>query len=501
MKHNRTRRMPQVFPALAVLTLLLTISGGVSASAENKPGRDLLGRIAEMTATSLQSLEASNPAQASESLTRFEPEWETVEDEVRAKNPDVYARIEVDFSRALAALEAAPPDVLLAKDALAGLAQAVRDYADGTVRTASAQNKQVISALVRLLRQSGAALAAGDQAQAADLMQSFIGLWPLVEGEVKTRSETVYSQVEDEMTRASALLLSGASARGRAADLISTMTERLEEAGRMTGYTAWDAGLILLREGMEALLLLAALLAMLKKTQSKGGERWVWAGTGAGILASIVLAVILGLAISAAAGSAREATEGFVGLASVALMVTVGAWLHRRSSLQAWATFMKGRVGGAIASGSMWSLFLLAFLAVVREGAESVVFYMGIAPSIPLPALMAGIAGALALLAVIGYLIIRFSVRLPLHYFFLVATLLIYYLAFKIAGQSVHALQMAGILPAHFAQRLPDVNFLGMSSTWETFVPQMAILLVILIEITITEVQRVVKSLRRATQA
>jgi high-affinity iron transporter len=132
------------------------------------------------------------------------------------------------------------------------------------------------------------------------------------------------------------------------------------------------------------------------------------------------------------------------------------------------------------------------------EGAETVVFYIGIAPAIPLLSLVAGILGAFALLVIIGFLIIRFSVRLPLHYFFLVATVLIYYLAFKIAGQSIHSLQLVGILPTHIATGLPAVNILGMSSTWETFVPQMAILIVILVEVVITETQRVMKNLKRA---
>jgi high-affinity iron transporter len=161
---------------------------------------------------------------------------------------------------------------------------------------------------------------------------------------------------------------------------------------------------------------------------------------------------------------------------------------------------MKNRVGGAIAAGSMWSLFLLSFLAVLREGAETVVFYIGIAPAISVVSLVTGIAGAFAVLAIIGFLIIRFSVRLPVHYFFLVATMLIYYLAFKIAGQSIHSLQLVGILPTHIATGLPAITILGMTSTWETFVPQMAILIVILVEVAITETQRVMKSLKRAAE-
>jgi high-affinity iron transporter len=470
----------------------------ILASTAGAADQQLLGSIDRIAAESLKSLQASNPAGAAENLKQFEPEWSKVEDGVRAKDPDVYARIEVASSRAAAALDAEPPDTARAEEALKGLASAVHDYGTGTGSSAAPPGTQGVSALLRLLQQSAAALSAGDEDQASDLLQSFIGLWPQVEGEVKSRSEMAYTQIEAEMTRAAALLLSGPSARGHAADLIATITGQLEDVQQKSGYTVWDAGLILLREGMEALLLLAALLAMLRKTENKGGARWVWAGAGAGLLASAVLAVLLGLVITAAAGAAREGTEGFVGLASVTLMVTVGAWLHRRSGLQAWNAFMKNKVGSAIAAGSMWSLFVLSFLAVLREGAETVVFYIGIAPAIPLLSLVAGILGAFALLVIIGFLIIRFSVRLPLHYFFLVATVLIYYLAFKIAGQSIHSLQLVGILPTHIATGLPAVNILGMSSTWETFVPQMAILIVILVEVVITETQRVMKNLKRA---
>jgi len=492
----RLKTFPRTITSILVIALFLILAAGAGAS-----DRDLLGAIGRIATESLQSLQASGPAGAAESLKQFEPEWSKVEDRVRANDPDVYARIEVESSRAAAALEAEPPDRARAEDALKGLTLAAGDYGSGTGASAASFGKQGVSALLRLLQQSAAALSAGYEDQASDLIQSFIGLWPQVEGEVKSRSAMVYTEVEAEMTRAAALLLSGPSARGHAADLIATMTGQLEDVRQKPGYTVWDAGLILLREGMEALLLLAALLAVLRKTESKGGARWVWAGAGAGLLSSAALAVVLGLVITAAAGATREGTEGFVGLASVALMVTVGAWLHRRAGLQAWTAFMKNRVGGAIAAGSMWSLFLLSFLAVLREGAETVVFYIGIAPAIPLLSLVGGILGAFALLVIVGFLIIRFSVRLPLHYFFLVATVLIYYLAFKIAGQSIHSLQLVGILPTHIATGLPAVNILGMTSTWETFVPQMAILIVILVEVAITETQRVLKNMKRATAA
>ncbi len=90
----------------------------------------------------------------------------------------------------------------------------------------------------------------------------------------------------------------------------------------------------------------------------------------------------------------------------------------------------------------------------------------------------------------IGFLVIRFSARLPLHWFFLVATVLIYYLAFKIAGESIHSLQIAGVIPSHYADHLPTVGPLGMSQTWETFVLQAVVLVLVLAEVVTTEARR-----------
>jgi len=217
----------------------------------------------------------------------------------------------------------------------------------------------------------------------------------------------------------------------------------------------------------------------------------VWAGAGSGLVLSAALAVLLGLLISAAAAaSARESLEGFVGLASVLLMVTVGAWLHRRASLKAWNSYLQSTAGRAIAAGSTWGFFSLALLAVLREGAETVILLIGIEAGIGAAQLAIGVGAALLALVVIGFLLIRFSARLPLHWFFLVATVLIYYLAFKIAGESIHALQVAGVIPSHYAGALPALGPLGMSQTWETFLLQAVILVLVLAEVVTTEARR-----------
>ncbi len=447
--------------------------------------------IAALASNALARVALQDAAGAAAVLGGFEKAWSPIEDGIRSKNIGVYARVEVDSSRAEAALQATPPDLAVAKQALEGLQAAAGDYASGTGAPAAATGKEGLSALITVITQVKQALAAGETDQASDLMNSFQEMWPIAEGAVQTRSQQAYSTLEKEITEASALLLSGPGARDRAADVVGSMAAQLEGLTARSGYSAVDAAFILLREGMEALLVLAALLAALRKTGSRDGPRWVWAGAGTGLVASGVVAIVLVSAIAAAtAGTARETMEGFVGIASVAVMVSVGAWLHSRSNLQAWNGFLKGKVGTAIAGGRMWSIYALALFAVLREGAEAVVFYIGIAQGIGLAQLVIGIAAAIVLLGVIGFLIIRFSVRLPLHWVFLVATVLIYDLAIKITGESVRALQAAAVLPSHFVDWLPAIGFLGTSPTWEAFVPQLVVLALVLAEIAVTETRR-----------
>jgi high-affinity iron transporter len=154
-----------------------------------------------------------------------------------------------------------------------------------------------------------------------------------------------------------------------------------------------------------------------------------------------------------------------------------------------------------VAAGGTWSFFALALFAILREGAEAVVFFLGIAPGISPGQLLAGVGAALVVLAALGYLLIRFSVKLPLHWLFLAATVLIYYVAFKVAGEAVRSLQIAGIMPAHDVPGLPSARFLGMTPTWETFVPQAAVLFLVIGEVTLTELRRARAAWKKAQAA
>jgi high-affinity iron transporter len=242
-------------------------------------------------------------------------------------------------------------------------------------------------------------------------------------------------------------------------------------------YGVFDAAVILLREGLEALLVIAALLAFLTKTGHVEQRRWIWAGGGAGILASVAIALVANVVFArAAAGTNRELLEGITGLFAAGMLIYVSFWLHSKAKLGAWQEYIRAKSTAALARNSLLSLALIAFLAVFREGAETVLFYVGIASSIALGDLLAGLAIGAAGLAAIGVLMLAFGVRVPIRPFFLGTSLLLYYLAFKFVGTGLHALQVAGLLPATAKPFLPNWDLVGLYPTVETTLVQVAIL-------------------------
>ncbi|NGQ94960.1 FTR1 family iron permease [Brevibacillus sp. SYP-B805] len=472
----------------------LTKATDAYVAAQESPGSKADGKAAASSLLPVlqQCLDAVHQEQfpkARSAFKRFDSQWSKVEAAIRSDNTGVYGDIETKMSLARIALQAEPPKAEAAAAGITDLMKTIEDYAKGKVHQPSQDAGQhTINDALLLLQKAQEAVRAGQHAAAAEQMQAFIRLWPSVEGAVQTRAPDVYTRIETQMTEAAADLQSSPPKGEAASAVIAAMQAELEPFRNAAGYSAWDAALILLREGMEALLVLAALLAFLHRSNNASKQKWVWSGAAAGLAASGALAILLTYLIAGvAAGSTRELLEGITGLASVVMMLTVGVWLHGKSQMAAWNQYIHQQVGVALASGNLWSLFLVAGLAILREGAETTIFYIGIAPSIEPVQLVIGIAGAMAVLVLVGYAMVKGSVRLPVRQFFLLATLLIYYLVFKFLGQSVHALQVAGSLSAHPVTYLPTWSWLGVYPTWESAVPQLVVLVFIVVQMIRTE--------------
>ncbi|WP_054976963.1 FTR1 family protein [Paenibacillus sp. A3] len=472
----------EAYQAVSKLTKAIGRFAGAGAKKEPKAdGKQAAGALLPILRQTQTDVRNSDWDKARSRYKHFDSQWSKSEAAIRSDPSGVYGEIETKLSLLRIALQAEPPKAEAADKGIGELIQLIDDYASGKLREdAAASGKQSVSDALAILQKAADAIGAGRNAEAADQLQAFIRIWPSVEGEVRTRAPDTYDRIEREMTEAASRLLSTPPQPEEAGRIVSEMQTELQPFTAQTSYSAWDAAIILLREGLEALLVLAALLAFLRRTGNASKQGWVWSGGAAGLLLSGGLAIALTFTIAnVASGSTRELVEGITGLVSVVLMLTVGAWLHRKSHVETWNRYVKDRVGVALAGGSLWSLFLVAALSILREGAETAIFYIGMAPSIDPAQLALGIGSAAVLLILLGFVIVRGSVLLPIRPFFLGATVLIYYLVLKFLGQSIHALQIAGQVPAHVPGYLPSWNWLGVYPTWETFVPQLLVLLFI----------------------
>ncbi len=246
-------------------------------------------------------------------------------------------------------------------------------------------------------------------------------------------------------------------------------------------YSIWDSALILLREGLEALLIILALVSFLNKSGQTSLRKWIYIGALAGVVLSAVAAVLMSTIFhSATVDTNREIMEGYVGLVAAAMMIGVGIWLHSKSNVASWNRYISKQMGNAISSGSVFAMAAVSFLSVFREGAETLVFYAGIAPKMATSQFILGIVLALVILAVIAIVLFKASGKIAIHKLFAVATVLIYVLAFKIIGVSLHTLQLRDSVPTTIVDGLPVISLIGFYPTLETMIGQ-AILLVLVV--------------------
>ncbi|WP_018393422.1 FTR1 family protein [Bacillus sp. 37MA] len=225
---------------------------------------------------------------------------------------------------------------------------------------------------------------------------------------------------------------------------------------------------------------MSSFVAFLAKTGQTAAEKWIWIGAAGGVGASIVMALILNYLFSGLSGaSGREYMEEFAGIAAVVMMIGVGMWMHGKSNMKKWTRFVDQSMGKAAASGSIVSFAVISFLSVFREGAETIIFYAGMAPNMSVSALVTGIVSAIIVVSAAGFLVMKYSVKIPLRPFFIGAAMFIYVRAFKILGKSIHSLQVAGAIDTHQASYVPFIDMIGLYPTIETVVPQIVLLILI----------------------
>ncbi|HEV8265152.1 MAG TPA: cytochrome c/FTR1 family iron permease [Gemmatimonadales bacterium] len=240
---------------------------------------------------------------------------------------------------------------------------------------------------------------------------------------------------------------------------------------------------LMVREGFEAILIVAALMTFLTKAGAAERRRDVGRGAWLAVAASLVTWVLVELLFHVSAGQ-REAIEGFTMLVATAVLFYVSYWLLSKIEVAKWTAFVKDKMASALSSGSGLALSAVAFLAVYREGFETILFYKALFTSAggagTMPVLGGMAAGAVGLVAV--YVAInQLGLRVAMKPFFAVTGVMLYYMAFVFAGKGVAELQDAGIVRLTVVEGVPRIPVLGIYPTVESLALQGLLVLLALI--------------------
>jgi high-affinity iron transporter len=327
----------------------------------------------------------------------------------------------------------------------------------------------------------------GDRDAAGQLaVTAYLEGFELVEPALQSVDAGLMRETEAQMMALRSLMRGGAPNEEvirqgeRVADLLAAAKGKLAPGELSPATTFVSALVILLREGLEAILVVAAIVTFLVKAGRRDALPRVHAGWGAAVVLGIATWFVATYLVDVS-GANREITEGVTALVAAAMLVYVGFWLHTKASAHAWQRFIRESVGAALAKRTLWAMSLVAFLAVYREMFETVLFYQALwvqAGAAGRSAFFGGIAAAVVALAAIAWAIFRFGVRLSLGPFFTTMSVLLCALAVVLAGKGVAALQEAGLVSADLVSA-PTVPALGVFPTLQSLGAQLAVVAII----------------------
>ncbi|HEX7886039.1 MAG TPA: cytochrome c/FTR1 family iron permease [Phenylobacterium sp.] len=353
-----------------------------------------------------------------------------------------------------------------------------------TLKTSSPGGLEVAR---RKLAESLAAYQAGERKRAEELaLSAYLDGFEPVEPLLRARDGALMARVEGAMGELRASLNRGAppaevAARVRGLEALFDESARAlapEQASAVSTFLG--AFTILLREGVEALLIVIAMIAFLRKAERQDVLPYVHAGWVAALVGGGLTWAAATYLISIS-GASRELTEGVGSLVSAVVLISVGVWMHGKAQAGAWQVYIRDKLSAALSKRSAWFLFLLAFIVVYREVFETILFYAALWSQGGLVAMLSGAALALICLAVIAWALLSYSKRLPIAQFFSYSSILIAVLAIVLAGKGVAGLQEAGMLDVRPLAALPRIEVLGVFPTWEGLVAQLLTLTAVVV--------------------
>ena len=310
-----------------------------------------------------------------------------------------------------------------------------------------------------------------------------------MENIVGAKNTQLKLDTEASFNKISALMRAGASKEQIVAaqnKLFDQLTQSLELTKKSSN---WDlflyAFIIILREGFEALIIVAAVIALLIKSGNSKHLNIVYSALGVAVVLSIATAYGLNYIFgSENAGQTREVMEGAVMLIAVVLLFYVGFWLLSNASSKKWTAYIQGQISSSLSSGDSKMLWWTVFLAVYREGAETVLFYLALLFDAKTPAatsmVAAGFVAGLAALIIVYIVIKEFSLKIAIKPFFIATSVIIFYMSVVFVGKGVMELVEGKVFVPTVIDGLPTITWIGFYPYVQSLVPQ-AVMIVLLI--------------------
>jgi high-affinity iron transporter len=263
-------------------------------------------------------------------------------------------------------------------------------------------------------------------------------------------------------------------------DIVDDLKEAQQVLTQEIGFTGLfiQSFSIIVREGFEAILIIAALITFLIKSRNQDKLKAIYMGVLIGVIGSFITAYILQEILDISMAS-QEMMEGVIMLVAVVVLFYVSYWLVSKIEATKWQSYITGKMQKAVTTGSAFTLSMVAFLSVYREGFETVLFYKALYlyAGDTTAGIIPGFIAGCAVLTVVYFLINQLGMRIPVKWFFVVTSVFLYYMAFMFMGKGLHELQMGGALSITGADFAPEIPWLGMYPTWETFGGQMVLVI------------------------
>jgi len=359
---------------------------------------------------------------------------------------------------------------------------------DGT----SDSTKQAIADIIRVLNVSIKAFKAGELEKSAEMAFDAYLSYETIETGLVTKNKELGLRLESSFGRLRAEIKRGADL-DHVEKINQNIQDDLQEAQKILELKVGFTGLflqsfsIIVREGFEAILIVAALIAFLVKSRNKKKVKIIYQGVTLGIIASFLTAYIIHEVLNISMAN-QELLEGWIMLVAVAVLFWVSYWLLTKIETQKWQSYITGKMTQAITTGNVFALGMVAFLAVYREGFETVLFYKALylyAGEIS-NGIIPGFLVGCVFLAVMFFLINKIGVKVPIKWFFGFTSVLLYFMAFTFMGKGIHELQMGEAVSLTAAEFAPEISWLGMYPTWETFIAQSLLLIIFLMGVIYT---------------